>query len=165
MTHRTDNERLLDDMLGDASPAGFREALLGETLRLARHRRRFRQTQRAAATLAVLGVLAALVSRNLPRHPAVSPPPVVSYEIIHTQPWPVAAIVTTQPLSADRLVASVATADIVQTTATGRGFREIDDDQLLALVAPRPAALVRLGPHSAELVFVNPADQDGFPVD
>jgi hypothetical protein len=38
-------------------------------------------------------------------------------------------------------------------------IREIDDDELLALV-PRPAALVRHGPRSAELVFVNLVDRD-----
>jgi len=162
MTYRTDNEHLLADVLAD--DAGFREALFNETLRLARRRRSLRQARRTAAALLTLSVLAALVSRNLPRQPAVPPPPVAGCEIIHTQPLPAAAIVTTQPLSADRLVASVATAGVIQTTATGRGFREIDDDQLLALVAPRPAVLVRRGPHSAELVFVNPEDQNGFPV-
>ena len=41
----------------------------------------------------------------------------------------------------------------------------INDDELLALVASRPAALVRLGPHSEQLFFVNPEDEKGFPVD
>ena len=48
MNRPTDNERLLDDMLSEAVPADFREALLGETLRLACRRRRWRQTRRAA---------------------------------------------------------------------------------------------------------------------
>ncbi|HEY9174624.1 MAG TPA: hypothetical protein VI136_20250 [Verrucomicrobiae bacterium] len=36
------------------------------------------------------------------------------------------------------------------------GYREIGDDALLALAAPRVAALVRRGPHEAELIFVEP---------
>jgi hypothetical protein len=48
---------------------------------------------------------------------------------------------------------------------TGSGnFRVNNDDELLTLVSPRPAALVRLGPHSEQLVFANPADEKGFPV-
>ena len=34
-----------------------------------------------------------------------------------------------------------------------------DETELLALAAPKPAALVWRGPHSAELVFVNPHDR------
>jgi hypothetical protein len=38
-------------------------------------------------------------------------------------------------------------------------LRELSDDELLAL-APAPAALVRVGPHSAELVLANQSDGD-----
>jgi hypothetical protein len=30
--------------------------------------------------------------------------------------------------------------------------------------APRPAALVRVGPNSANLIFLNPEDQKDFPL-
>ena len=43
-------------------------------------------------------------------------------------------------------------------------FREIDDEQLLALLAGKPAALVRRGPNQVELIFLNPEDEKGFPV-
>ena len=166
MNHEPDNEQLLADVLAEAAPTGFRESLLGETMRLARRRRRWRQTRRAAALLVVLGLLAVLVRQNFPPHP-LAPIPVAkvqvkSYELIRTQPLSAGAIVVTQPLSADRLVASVATAEMVQTGSGG--FRVINDDELLTLVSPRPAALVRLGPHSEQLVFANPADEKGFPV-
>ena len=51
------------------------------------------------------------------------------------------------------------TGNIILTAQAGSPIREINDDELLALV-PKPAALVRFGPHSAELVFVNAADRD-----
>ncbi len=38
------------------------------------------------------------------------------------------------------------------------------DEQLFALLGGRPAALVQRGPAGAELVFLNPADRDGFAV-
>jgi hypothetical protein len=164
MNQPTDNDRLLADALTDTAPAGFRDALLGETLRWARRRRRFRQTRRAAAMLVMLSALSFLVWLTVPRHPVVRPPPLISCKIISTEPLSASAIIATQPFSADRLVASVPTANVIRTTATSGEFREIDDDDLLALVAPRPAALIRFGPHSAELILVNPEDQKGFPV-
>jgi hypothetical protein len=166
MNHEPDNEQLLADVLGEAAPTGFREALLGETLRLARRHRRWRQTRRMAALLVALGLLAVLVRQNFPPHPLAPMPmakaKVKSYEVVRTQPLPAGASVVTRPLSTDQLAASVVTAEMVQT---GSGnFRIINDDELLTLVSSRPVALVRLGPHSELLVFANPADEKGFPV-
>jgi hypothetical protein len=167
MNHEPDNEQLLADVLAEAAPADFREALLGETLRLACRRRRWRQTRRASAVLVALGLLAVWVRQNFPPHP-LAPMPVAkakvkSYELVRTQPLSAGMIVVTQPLSVGQLVASGATTEMVQTS--GGNFRVINDDELLALVASRPAALVRLGPHSEQLFFVNPEDEKGFPVD
>jgi len=166
MNHEPDNEQLLADVLAEAAPADFREALLGETLRLAHRRRRWRQTRRAAALLAALGLLAVLVRQNFPT-PPLAPKPVTkakvnSYELVCTQPLSAGAMVVTRPLSTGQLVASGATTKMVQTSSGN--FRVIDDDELLALVASRPAALVRLGPHSERLIFADPDDERGFPV-
>src|ERR1035437_6753487 len=145
MNHEPDNEQLLADVFSEAAPAGFREALLGETMRLARRRRRWRQTRRTAALLVALGLLAVLVRQNFQPHP-LTPVPVAkvkvkSYELVRTQPLSAGAIVVTRPLSANQLVASVATAEMVQTSSGN--FRMINDEELLALVASRPAALDR----------------------
>jgi len=156
MNPASDNERLLHDVLADATPVGFREALLGETLRLARRRRHWRQMQRAVTVLAVL-VLATIAGWRAwvpgPSKPELS----ASYQLVRSRPLRAEQILTTQPLAAGRVVATVTTADVI-FTASG-GFREIGDDELLALAAPRVAALVRRGPHEAELVFVQPAGQ------
>lgn len=162
MNDPADNERLLTDVLADE--AGFREALFSETVRLARRRRRLRQARRATAAVAVLVGLAALVWQSLPPRGVVPQLTGKPYVVVRTQPLPETALVTTRRLSADRLVASVATASIVATPANSGQFQEIGDDELLALAAPRPVVLVRLGPHSEELVFVNPEDQKGFPL-
>jgi hypothetical protein len=166
MNHEPDNGLLLNDVLAEAAPPDFRKELLDQTLCLARRRCRWRQTRRMAALLVALGLLSVLVWKNFPQHP-VAPMPVAkakvkSYQLVRTQPLPAGAIVATHPLSADRLVASAATIEMLQTTVGN--FRVINDDELLALVASRPAALVRVGPHSEELVFVDPADEKGFPV-
>jgi hypothetical protein len=52
---------------------------------------------------------------------------------------------------------------LVQTSQGDGQFREIGDDELLALAEPKPAALVRLGPHTAELVVLNATDGETPP--
>jgi hypothetical protein len=94
----------------------------------------------------------------------VTPPVAASYRLVHTQPLPASAIVTTKPLAPPLLIASAATVEPVRTSAMSGDFRVITDDQLLALVARRPAALIRLGPQLQELVFANPEDEKGFPM-
>ncbi len=149
-----DHERLLDEVLADGLPADFRETLLGATLRLVRRRRRMRQARRAVTTLAVLAALAALVWQNFPTRPVTD-----GAAIVRTRLLPAGALVATRPLPAECRVASVRTADIVTTPPGGGPFRVIDDNELLALVAPTPVALVRWAPNVAELVFVNPRDR------
>ncbi len=149
-----DHERLLDEVLADGLPADFRETLLGETLRLVRRRRRARQARRAGATLAVLAALVALVWKNVTTRPGTD-----GAAIVRTRPLPAGALVVSRPLPAECLVTSVRTAGLVTTPPGGGPFRVIGDDELLALVAPTPVALVRWTPHEAELVFVNPRDR------
>jgi hypothetical protein len=163
MRHATDQRRLLADVLAEAEPTGFRGALLGETLRLAGSRRRARRLRRATAALAVLGLFGTLAWRFLLLGHGVFTPTATSCAMVQTEPLPPGAIVRTQPFAADRIVVSVATVDVVRTTPNSGKLRNLNDDELLALVAPRPAALVRVGPQSAKLIFLNPDDQKGFP--
>ena len=164
MSRATDQRRLLADVLAEAEPTGFRAALLGETLALAGRRRRVRRLQRVTAALAVLCLVGTLVWRFLLPGQGILAPKSASCVIVRTELLPPAAIVRTQPFAADHIVVSVASVDVIHTTANSGGFRKLDDDELLALVAPRPTALVRVGPNSAKLIFLNPEDQDGFPL-
>ncbi len=152
------NGRLLADVLGDGVSAGFREHLLSETLRLARRRRQFRRARRAVSVVAVLASLGLLVWHQFPSGRGPTILPAKPYTLVRTQPLPPAAWVSTRPLSPTSLVASARTKNIVLTADSGVSVRELNDDELLALV-PKPAALVRFGPHSAELVFVNLDDR------
>ena len=165
MNRKSDNEQLLNDVFAEA--ADFREALLGETLHRVRRRRRLRQAQRATAGLVMLALTAVLVWQNWPKksviqQPFASKPVKASYQLVRTRPFPADDIVTTRSLTTSQFIASAANVEMVQTAAGN--FRVINDNELLALVGQRPAALIRTGPHSEELVFVNPADAKGFPV-
>ena len=153
------NERLLTDVLGEGTSADFREGLLNQTLRMARRRRHFRQAQQAASALAVFVGIGLLVWRHVPSAIGPASLPAKPYALVRTQPLPPAAWVATSPLSPANLLVSVKTGSIVITAKASVPVREINDDELLALV-PKPAALVRHGPHSAELVFVSTVDRD-----
>jgi hypothetical protein len=166
MNRKTDN-KLLDDVLAEAAPAGFREALLDETLRVVRRRRRIRRTRNVAGVLAALALLGLLVLQRTsrPRSIAIAPTAKAagkSYTLIQTQPLSAGSVITTRSTSAVSFVTSTATVAVVETSPGN--FRPIDDQQLLALVAAHPAVLVRTGPHSEQLVFANPDDAKGFPL-
>jgi len=163
MNRPNDHERLLADVMAGADAAGFREALFGETLRLARQRRRFRKAWQAVPVVAVFVGLALLIRQGLP--PRVTPREAIqqNHVVVVSQPLPAAALVMTRPLAIDHVVASFTNVLRVQTAQHRGQFREIDDDELLALVEPKPAALVRLGPHTAELIVLNGTDQEPLP--
>lgn len=165
MNNRTDQESLLAEVLAEASPTDFREAMLAETLRLARRRRQFRQVRQGAGVLAVIGLLAVLVAQQFSRQPDVSMPlakKIVkqSYELVRTQPLPAGALISTRKFSEAQFAASVST--VVAVATVSGGFRQINDNELLALLADKPAVLIRTGPNSEELVFANPEDQKKF---
>jgi hypothetical protein len=167
MNNRADQDNMLAEVLAEASPPDFRAAMLAETLRLARRRRQFRQARHAAGVLALTGLLAVLVMQQFSKPPAVSLPLAKtiarqSYELVRTQPLPANALVRTRSFSAAGLTAPVPR--IVEVATTGSGYRLINDNELLALLADKPAVLIRTGPHSEELVFANPEDQKGFPL-
>ena len=148
------NERMLADVLGEGVSADFRQGLLDETLRLARRRRRVRQVRGVAVALAVLAVLGLLVWHPSPTSRSPLTFPAKPYALVRTQPLPTAAWVETKPLPPSSILASSPAENIILTAQAGSAVRQLSDDELLAL-APQPAALVRLGPHAAELVFVN----------
>jgi hypothetical protein len=162
MNERTDNQDLLAEVLAEASPADFREAMLAETLHLARQRRQFRRVRPTAGVLVLMGLLAVFVAQHFSKPPVGSSPPAKkiarqSYELVRTQPLPASAIVSTRSFSAAGFSLSVPR--VIEVATTSSGFRLINDDQLLALLVGKPAVLIRTGPHSEELVFANPEDQ------
>ena len=152
MNRRTDKERLLTDVFAD--DPGFREALFAETTRLASRRRRNRRMRHALLSCTVVvGLAIALWPKPSPR--AVESPLVArSYGLVVSQPT--LNIVETRPF-ATQVISSQASVQTVHTVIGAGLFREIGDDDLLALT-PWPAALVRRGPHSAELIVLNMPD-------
>jgi hypothetical protein len=148
MNNRPHNEHLLNDVLAEETPAHFRDALLNQTLGLARRRRHIRRVRLAAFPLAlILSAFLLVWHAGTPTRP---------YELVRTQPLPPEAVLGTRPLPSDSVVTSRPTA-IIATATTRSQILEINDEELLDLAAPNPVVLVRYSPHEAELVF---ADSD-----
>ena len=160
MNQPRDKERLLVDVLADESAGEFRQALLTETLGLVRRRRRSRQAWRAAIALALVTGLGTLLWRGLAPNPVALEKRGRGYAVVRSAPLPMAALVSTQPFAANLIVASSGNAEVVQTASSSARTGEINDSELLALMGQKPVALVRLGPHLAELVFVNQEDEE-----
>jgi hypothetical protein len=157
------HEPLLHDVFADA-PTGTAEfGLLAPMLRHARRRRALRQARRGAVAVAALAAVAFGVrfsgrpSRSLPMG---SPPP---YALVRTEPLTSTAIVATVPLAPDFLVSTAGETRMVRSTSLG--YSQLSDEELLTLVTPRPAVLVRASSGYERLVFVNPSDAEGFPAD
>lgn len=159
MSDRRDKETLLNDILAESDQGDLSEALLSRTLHLAKRRRAFRRARRAGSVLAVVAGLGFLVWRLTLPNPSGPQEVEKPYVLVRTERLPQSALVETQPLVLTSLIASApsAKAAIVATRPEGRIYREIDDAALLALAGTsgtNAAVLVRLGPHSAQLVFV-----------
>jgi hypothetical protein len=86
-----------------------------------------------------------------------------SYLLVATQPLSANAVFSTTRDHPMALFSSSPTLQIeVVSTGENTGLvRQIDDDQLLALL-PSPALLIRRGPHLAELVFADPNAQQAL---
>jgi hypothetical protein len=155
--------QLLDDLLDDAAPPEFRAALMSETLRHAR-RRKFRRRAGIVGGIALAAVGLAVLpwhtkKENVTRNPMeVRRPDLI---VVETQSLSGTQVVRTQPGSIDIVSSSPASAiTLVETRVVQRIYAEIDDEQLLGLLSGKPVALVRPGANRAELIFLDPQDEE-----
>jgi hypothetical protein len=165
MNNHSDKESLLAEVLAEASPGDFRAATLSETLRLVRRQRQFRQARRTVGVLTAMSLLTVLIVQQFSKPTTVSQPLAnkaakQSYELVRTQPMLPGAVISTMRFSATGFAASVP--KVTEIATVGGGFRSINDDELLSLLADKPAVLIRTGPNSEELVFANADDQRSF---
>jgi len=161
MNQRTDKESLLADVLAEESRGEFSAALLGETLRHARRRRRWRQMRRVSGALALLVIAGfgfwQVATRPIGQEETArlqKPPP--AFHLVISEPLAIGQVVTTRSLPLEQQSVAPSKTAVVHTR--DGEFREVGDDELLALASPQIVALVRRGPHAAELVFVLPPE-------
>jgi hypothetical protein len=157
--------QLLNDLLRDGEPPGFREALFEQTLEWAHRRKARRRMRRTAGTLISVCALIGLLLL-LRFEPAVPPEAVVGSRpmplIIHSRPLSPEMIVRTDLSSVERVNSSAHALTIIRSADARQLVQFITDDELLALLGPAPAVLVRVGPRESALVFAEPADEERF---
>jgi hypothetical protein len=152
------NKPLLADVLAEGSDADFRDALLDHTLHIVRRKRRFGKVRQAAYASLMIAGLALTSFHFLISRPPLSKRFESPYLLITTQPLPANAVFSTTQGHSIAFISSSPTIELVTTTENPSVLRELDDDELLALL-PSPALLVRRSPHLAELVFADPDAQ------
>lgn len=156
-------DELLDEVLGETATPSFRTGSLDQMLAAVKQRRRARRTHiqvlTAVCLMASIGLFVRLIQKqhlgSLNR-----PEPL----LVYTQPLPAGMIVATQPILINTVSSFGSSVALVENLPPDELFQTIGDDRLLALLAGRPAALVHSHFGAAELVFLNPADANGFQV-
>ena len=152
--------------MGEAASPDFRAAVLTGTLHEARRRRAARHRNRALMAVACLLVLGGVALWRRGWGPQLTPTvaQLPGLVVVHSAPLDPKLVVETRP-GAVNIVRNDGTTYAVVETSDGHGlFQEIDDDQLLALLSGHPAVLVRRGPGQSELIFLDPDDARGWPV-
>jgi hypothetical protein len=154
------SNELLSDVLCEADTpfrADSLDQMLGEVQWSRGRQRRNRVLIAAVCIFIVIGVVVCIAPKqNLP----VRTDPL----LVHSEPLSRSMIVATQPGLVTTVNSSGYSIALVEPMPAEKLFEFIGDDQLLALLGSRPAALVHHGTSAAELVFLNPADADGFPL-
>ena len=170
-------DSLLHDVLADTAGPALRAALLDPMLRAARARQRRRRLGGMLALFVLLLVPIVLyrptrfareASNSVRATPgAFDPSPSATRPacaIIRSQPLPPGMLVRSEVGTVPVVVSSRAGLVIVETVPRPGLVRELNDQELLTLLAGRPAAIVRPPDQAAELLFVNPEDRNGFPI-
>jgi hypothetical protein len=159
-----DHEKLLADVLAEDTSGYSHESLLQKTLLFAKRRRQVRALKRGAGLVTLVGLVVGFLWKNPQTEHVLGSVKPSSFVLIRTQPLPASAIIKTRQLAANGLVASHTSVKIVHTDVHGDGLRLLTDRELLAMLDSRPVVLVQVGPGASELIFANPADQNGFPL-
>jgi hypothetical protein len=157
-------DELLDEILGETATPSFRAGSLDQMLAAVRQRRRERSRRTQALLVALclltgIGVFMRLVPKQNPAGLNTSDP-----LLVHSAPLSPGMIVVTEPLLIGTVNSSGPSVALVEDLAPSELFETIGDDRLFALLAGRPAALIRHLGGAPELVFLNPSDANGFQV-
>lgn len=165
MKPEPDAERLLADVLEEAVPPDFRADLLDRTLKQVRRRRHLRQWNHGVLAVALIATVGFLLWKTSVPKDANQGAPGEALEIVTSQPLSPAMIVQSSPGMVRMISSSLSTLAVIETSPFGDGYRELNDEELLAFTAGKPSVLVRQGPHQAELLIVDSGAEVVSPAD
>ena len=164
--NRDPNERLLDEILGEVTPADFRKELLGRTLKQARRRKRSRQRNQTLFILAAATATAWItLHSNTPRKPVVTTSANISRKssasaaIDKPSLSDLLIITDAQFPPVDVVVSTPANTTIIETRSAPHEYHELDDRALLNLMDGAPAVLVETDKGREELLVADAAGE------
>src|SRR5262245_23576691 len=130
MKQKTDNERLLADVLHSERDSECGVNVLAEILRGVRRQRRIRDVRRCGSALALLVAVSLVTShfiQNGAKRELARIPEPTCYQLVTTRPLASDEFTSTRSMSSEQQIVSAATVNVIQTTAGG--FGEIGDDE------------------------------------
>ena len=163
MKSNPESERLLNDLLHNVAPEEFRAAVLHASLRHARWRRCRRGAAKGLSFAVVLFGLAWWSwSVRTPETVRNGPEPrAPAYGVVQTQLLDARLVVVTHRGLSAVVETESGMIAIVETSSEKQLYKEINDDELLLLLAGHPAGLSRQGPGQAAVLVLEPPDGDG----
>ncbi|EEF60485.1 hypothetical protein [Pedosphaera parvula] len=151
---------LWNDILSEVAPGEFREALLNQTLRRVRRRKQARRLGQGVMALALVIGTGLLLwqgkTNKIVKQPSLE---ISGVEMISSRPMAASMMVQSVPGLVELVSSKSTEMAFVDTQSPQQEFRKINDDELLALTEGKPAALIRKGPHEAELLIVDAKGQ------
>jgi hypothetical protein len=157
MKHSIDRRPLLDAVLDETVPGGYREAVLHNTLRAVHRRKRVRAAGRVLLTVVGLAVLALVLEPWLAPKRESARQRSSSLTILSSQPLNPSLIAKTRTGMVATVHSSPGSVLVVNTIPMPDRLNLLDDDQLLALLADYGAVLVRDHPTDPPRLFLTAA--------
>lgn len=151
-----EDDKLWQDILSEVAPQEFQDALLSQTLARARRQKQMRRFSKAVMVVAVVAGVSFLFWRG-DADKRIEPAKIArsTVEEISSKPLAQEMIVRSTSGAVQIVSSQPAGMILVGTEQRRKEFREINDEELMSLTEGRPAALVRTGPHQAELLLVD----------
>ena len=155
-------EELLSDVLGETVSDSFRANSLDQMLAVVQRRRANRKRVQGLVAGACILLI---ITFGLRFHPKQSVALVQRADpmLVHSAPLSPGTLIDTQAGVVTFVNSSGPSFALVEAIPSEDLFERIGEDRLMALLASRPAALIHRGT-SSELVFLDPADANGYQV-
>ncbi len=165
MKIKPEENELLQDVFGD--DVEFRDALLHQTLRTIRLRKRMRRAIQAMGLLACLTVLGSFLFPREDREwaepirVAASPR---RFQLVHSHALPSQSLIRTSSGQTSIIRSTSNYVQLVETGIENRLVREINEEELLNLFAGHTAGIIQVN-QSEQLLMLSAVNPKGFPAE
>ena len=165
MKIKSEKDELLRDVLGDNGE--FREALFDQTIRSIRRQKQIRRAVQAASLFMLLAIEVFFVASDPvfePAAPLQVGPPLKAYSLIHSKVLGNRERVRTSQGKTIVIGSTSNHFELVETARENRQVREINETEMLSLLAGYTVGIIHAGDKQPVLVL-GVAGSKGFPVE